>query len=122
MNKKLSLLASLENIYVFTYANIVKRASTIDVIWFNERKMPSYFFEVELTTDIYNSFIKFGELRDFYAKFYIISDVARKREYETKLDSNIFREIKSRIKFMSFDELAIIHTNSHKFFKTNILI
>ena len=63
LNKKLLQVSSLENIHEFTYASIVKKASTIDVIWFNERKMPSNFFEVELTTDMYNSFIKFGELK-----------------------------------------------------------
>jgi len=122
LNKKLLQVASLENIHEFTYASIVKKASTIDVIWFNERKMPSNFFEVELTTDMYNSFIKFGELKDFHVGFYIVSDLARKREYESKLESNVFQEIKSRIKFMNFDELSKLHTNSHKYFQTNLLI
>ena len=120
LNRKLSQVASLKNIYEFTYTQIVKRASTVDVIWFNERKMPNYFFEVELTTDMYNSFIKFGELKDFYAEFYIVSDLARKREYESKLESNVFQHIRSRIKFMNFDELSKFHTTSHKYFKTNL--
>ena len=57
----------------FSYHNLTKRASTVDVIWFNERKMPDSFFEVEHTTDIQNSVAKFCDLRDFYSKFYIVA-------------------------------------------------
>lgn len=46
----------------FTYDNLKKKARTIDVIWFNERRMPSAFYEIEHTTDIKNSLSKFYEL------------------------------------------------------------
>ena len=54
----------------FTYDNLMRRAKTIDVIWFNDRNMPCDFYEVEHTTDIKNALSKFYELQDFnvYAK------------------------------------------------------
>jgi len=122
LNKKLSQVASLEKIYEFSYPDIIKRASYVDVIWFNKRKMPEYFFEVELTTDMYNSFIKFGVLQDFYTDFFIISDSSRIKEFESKLELNIFSDIKSRIKFINFNDLSKFHTNSHIYFKTNLFI
>jgi hypothetical protein len=59
LNKKLGEITTLETIYNFSYDLFIKRARTVDVIWFNERRMPSSFFEVEHSTDIYNSLIKF---------------------------------------------------------------
>ena len=41
----------------------------MDVIWFNERKMPYRFYEVEHSTNISNSLDKFYELQDFRADF-----------------------------------------------------
>ena len=40
----------------------------MDVIWFNERKMPNSFFEVEHGTDMKNSLLKFNDLQDFYSQ------------------------------------------------------
>ena len=39
----------------FTHSDILRKAKTSDVIWFNERMMPNAFYEVEHTTDIKNS-------------------------------------------------------------------
>ncbi|WP_373493327.1 hypothetical protein [Aquiflexum sp.] len=59
LDKPLKSLRSLDVIFPFAYPNLLRRAQTIDVIWFNNRKMPSSFFEIEHTTDIYNSLLKF---------------------------------------------------------------
>ena len=53
-NKRLGEIRTFDGIPEYSYPNIVKRSSTIDVIWFNERKMPDSFFEVEHSTDIQN--------------------------------------------------------------------
>lgn len=116
LNQSLKEIASLESIHLFTYPEILNRAKTVDIIWFNERKMPSAFFEVEHSTDIYNSLIKFSELQDFNSKFNIVSDVARKREFESKLNSKVFSDIKERIKFISYEQVSEIHTNIFKYY------
>jgi hypothetical protein len=43
LNKPLCEISTLGTIHLFSYDDFVKRARTIDVIWFNERKMPSSF-------------------------------------------------------------------------------
>src|SRR6266487_6338570 len=118
LTKKLSEISTLVAIYPFSYDDFIKRARTVDVIWFNERKMPSSFFEVEHSTDIYNSLIKFSDLSDFYSSFCIVADVARKREYDKKVSSNVFAEVKNRIVFMSYEQLSEIHTNAFKLYKS----
>jgi hypothetical protein len=39
LNKPLKEISSLEDILPFSYDDFVKRAQTIDVVWFNDRKM-----------------------------------------------------------------------------------
>ena len=90
----------------FTYENLMRRAKTVDVIWFNERNMPSDFYEVEHTTDIKNSLSKFYELQDFYAGFFIVADINRKREFEDKLHVSMFSPIEKRVKFLEYKRIV----------------
>ena len=65
LEKPLKEISTLNTIYAFTYPEILKKVETIDVVWFNNRKFPARLFEVEHTTDFYNSLLKFNELQDF---------------------------------------------------------
>lgn len=89
----------------FSYNEITKRASTVDVIWFNERKMPNSFFEVEHTTDIQNSVAKFCDLRDFYSRFYIVAPQKRKELFDKVMSRSAFKEMKGRIGFSSYETI-----------------
>ena len=93
----------------FTYDELKRKARTIDVIWFNERKMPSAFYEVEHTTDIKNSLSKYYELQDFHAKFYIVADEIRKREFEDKLHVSMFESIQNRVLFLDYQRVATMY-------------
>ncbi len=90
----------------FTYDKLMRRAKTIDVIWFNERNMPSDFYEVEHTTDIKNSLSKFYELQDFHAGFYIVADINRKKEFEDKIHVSMFDTIEKRVKFIDYEKVT----------------
>jgi hypothetical protein len=114
LQNPLGRISSLSNILHFSYENLIKRAQSVDVIWFNNRNMPASFFEVEHSTDFYNSLIKFSELRDFYSSFCIVADDARKMEFDKKITSFTFSEIKERINFMSYETLSQVHTNTFK--------
>lgn len=103
----------------FTYNELMKRAKTVDVIWFNERNMPSHFYEVEHTTDIKNSLSKFYELQDFYAGFYIVADMNRRKEFEDKLHVSMFGAIENRVKFLEYKRVAEMYEGVTKI--SNIL-
>lgn len=90
----------------FTYDNLLRKAKSVDVIWFNEREMPAAFFEVEHTTDIKNSLSKFYELQDFYAEFYIVADKQRENEFEDKLHVSMFKSIEKRVKFLDYERIV----------------
>ncbi len=114
LGKKLGELTTIDEFYKFTYDNITQKARTIDVSWFNIRKMPYMLFEIEHSTDIQNSLLKFLELQDFNVKSCIVADEARKREFEAKLSSNAFLPIQNRTQFMSYVQLSDWHTKTYE--------
>ena len=111
MGQPLSEITNTTDIPKFTYDKLLKKAKTVDVIWFNERKMPSDFYEVEHTTDIKNSLAKFYELQDFYANFYIVADQHRKEEFEDKLQVSMFQSIEKRVRFLDYQRVVGMYEN-----------
>lgn len=113
LEQPLANVVTVPKMYAFSFPNLVDRAQTIDVTWFNPRNMPSAFFEVEHSTDIQNSLGKFVDLQDFYAEFWIVADKAREKEYGTKLGRTQFGSVSKRVKFMSYDSVSEWHTKTH---------
>ena len=114
IDKKLGEITDTTELPNFTYEELKRRARTIDVIWFNERRMPSDFYEVEHTTDIKNSLTKFYELQDFHAGFFIVADACRKKEYEDKLHVSMFAPIEKRVKFLNYGQVVDLYEGLKK--------
>jgi len=114
LEKPLSELVSLQEIYNFTYQEILRRATTIDVIWFNERKLPHSFFEVEHSTDFQNSLTKFFELQDYFARFFVIADESRRKQFDDIMTKSIFTKIKNRIVFADYENIVNQHASMSK--------
>ena len=111
LRKKLGEITTIKKIPDFSYQNLVKKSSTIDVIWFNSRKMPASFFEIEHTTDIQNSLLKYEELQDFSAKMIIVADERRRNEFNYKMEYSAFRDLtqNKRVDFLSYDKVGKIY-------------
>jgi hypothetical protein len=106
VNRTLGETRTLQEIPQFSFSNLVDRAKTIDVIWFNERKMPDSFYEIEHSTDIQNSLMKFFELRDFFVKMIIVANEYRKKEYDIKLHHGALTALQNRINFLWYETLV----------------
>lgn len=108
---RLGQIATLTTLPQFSYDRLVRRSSTIDAVWLNERRMPHSFFEVEHTTDIQNSLLKFVDLQDFNVKMYVVADIKRKAEFEHKLSFSAFKDLREgkRVKFMSYTNLIELY-------------
>lgn len=106
LEKNLCDLATMDSIPKFTYENILRKAKTVDVIWFNERQMPCGFYEVEHTTDIKNSLSKFYELQDFRATFSIIADERRREQFNDIISASMYNPIRKLVRFVSYDSLV----------------
>lgn len=107
--QRLGDVTTISKFYEFTYAEVLRKAQTIDVAWFNTRRFPNSFFEVEHSTDIYNSLLKFVELQDFRTNFYIVADSQRKAEFESKISLNAFTPVKPFVKFWNYDSVLDLH-------------
>ena len=68
--------------------------------------MPNSFFEVEHSTDIQNSLLKFHDLQDFYARMIIVADEHRRAEFEQKIKHSALSEIRDRVKFLGYNTLV----------------
>ena len=112
VQQRLADVRSLESLPPYTYPELVKRSSTIDAIWFNQRKLPHSFFEVEASTDFYNSFLKFVDLQDFNARMIIVADDKRRPEFESKISHHSFESIKNRVKFQSYAQITKQYENA----------
>lgn len=100
-------IKTLDAIPQYTYSSLVKRSSTIDVIWFNDRQMPHSFFEIEHSTDIQNSLLKFYDLQDLYVRMVIVADEKRRKEFLSKMEYKAFADLKNnnRVHFLNYDSL-----------------
>ncbi len=107
--QKLGNVTTVSEFYEFTYSDVLRRAKTIDVTWFNDRRYPSSAFEIEHSTDIQNSLLKFVELQDFRTKFYIVADGRRKAEFDNKISFYAFSSIKPFVKFWDYDSVLDTH-------------
>ena len=106
--RKLSEISSIHKLPPYSYPELVKRSSTIDTVWLNQRHMPDSFFEIEHSTDIQNSLLKYIDLQDFHSRMVIVADSKRKPEFEAKLAFQAFSELrtKHRVSFLSYEDLA----------------
>ena len=112
LGKHLGELATVEDIYPFTYEEVVRRAQTVDVIWFNEKKMPTEFIEVENTTDINGALLKFTNFMAFFSVFRVVAPSARRKEYESKIGQQVFKDIHKRTKFSSYELVSDLHSKA----------
>lgn len=106
VNKPLGEMRSLQQLPAFSHTVLVRRSGSIDVIWFNDRQMPNSFFEVEHSTDIQNSLLKFYDLQDFYTRMVIVADENRRAEFEQKIRRSALDAIKDRVNFLGYNLLV----------------
>ena len=97
-------LRTIQELPEYSFPQLVKRSSTIDVIWFNDRHMPHSFFEV----DIQNSLLKFNDLQDFAARMVIVADEKRHHEFMSKMSYAAFSKLANdkRVAFLSYESLG----------------
>lgn len=118
LNNSLGEVATLKETPEFTYPHLMSKVRTVDVVWFNSRRMPDSFFEVEHSTQIQNSLLKFVELQDFHSKFIIVANKVRYTEFRSKLALTAFQSITERTKFIDYDQVTRWHTKSFELVAT----
>ncbi|MCR5077736.1 MAG: hypothetical protein K6A82_06840 [Prevotella sp.] len=103
----------------FSYPILTNRAKTVDVIWFNDRDMPNSMFEVEHSTDIQNSIVKYCDLQDFHCKFTIIAPQNRHAQYDKVMERTALRDMANRVYFASYEDIVTQYTTMCKLTSVN---
>jgi hypothetical protein len=106
INQPLKDVRTLNKIPAFSYPKIVKRCSTVDVVWFNRRGLLHSLFEVEHSTKFQNSLTKFIDLQDFYTRMVIVAADRNQRDFNHKIGFDAFNEIRGRVSFLTYEDLA----------------
>ena len=115
LSQPLREVCSLDSCYPFSYDNIVAAARNVDVVWFNERRLPSAFIEIEFTPEFLRALVKFCEFQDFRARLVVVSDACHRRAYEAKIGGAAFGPIRGLVQFMDFEQLAGEHARTAGF-------
>ncbi|USZ67206.1 winged helix-turn-helix domain-containing protein [Halorussus salilacus] len=114
LDRTLGDVRTLDSLPQFGYRELVQRASTVDVVWFNDRRMPASLFEVEFSTDFQNSLHKFLDLQDYYANFVVVADETRRGQFEKRIDQTGFGPIRDRVDFLDFETVSELHAATNK--------
>lgn len=107
--QKLEEFVTLTDFPKFTYERIINRVKMIDVLWFNERDMPSSIFEVENTTNMKNGLSKFMELQDFNTKMFIVAPHTRENEFKRILEQPTFKKIEKQVLFWNYEKVEKLY-------------
>lgn len=110
MGRNLGDFATMAELPAFSYPDMVRRASAADVVWFDQRRMPVEFIEVENTTDMRGALLRFVELEGFNANFRIVSPASRKAEFVDRIAHPAFQTVAKRTRFTSYDLVAALHS------------
>ena len=76
--------------------------------------MPDSFFEIEHTTDMVHSLLKFVELQDFYSKFYIVANKLYENQFNAKLSYNAFSVLRNRVHFITYEIVSNWHSKTYE--------
>ncbi len=125
--KQLRELSTVEKFPQFTSPILLNVARTIDVIWFGKRAavaMPKHTFDVEITTDFSRALHRVYQLRDFRVAFYVVGPRNKNEQFQKKLTTDPYIEIKDRIFFRSIEDVFSLYETAvrHFEFKDKIII
>jgi len=115
---RLAELATITKMPLFSYPRIVNKAKTVDVVWLNSRRMLDSIFEIEYSTDMKNSLVKFAELQDFRVDMVIVADDAYRNRFKDTIALSAFGSIEGYVRFLSYNELSQLHS---KLFELEVL-
>ena len=104
-NKPLAEIARLQEIPNSIAPGIMGTVRHIDVIWFKDNH-PSHCFEVEHSTNITQALVRFSELQGLHTRFTIVAPAEARDKFDREVERMLFRSIKDRVRFKSYDELA----------------
>lgn len=104
-NTFLNNIATISDLPLFTYKDIIHQAKLIDVLWFNKsiHSFPQYAFEIVDSISTLNGAInRCMQLHNFRTKFFIVAPEEHHTKFEQTMDLAIYRQQKELFTFLSY--------------------
>lgn len=116
-NLKLSNIATIQDLPLFSYEGIINEAKRIDVIWFNKTgyAFPKRVFEVVDSIGTLNgAFNRSLQLKNFITEFYIVAPERHHEKYLQTVDLEIYLPQKDRFRFINYDDILELYETTAK--------
>ena len=116
-NIHLNQIATMKELPLFSYPEIIQEAKRIDVIWFNAKgyKFPQKVFEVVDSIGTLNgAFNRSLQLQDFRTEFFIVAPEKHRAKYNQTIDLAPYNINKERFTFINYEEITELYENTAK--------
>ena len=113
--RRLCEIASLKELPQFTYPRLLDTVRHIDVIWFKE-EFPKFCFEVEEKTDVTKGLLRLYQVRQLDVIPIVVGPESKRRKFLVEIEKDPFYRVKSKYKFISYEELAQLLKTTKEFF------
>lgn len=111
-------LCTLSTIPKFTYPELCKYVSRIDVLYFSKNgyPFPQRAFEVvDSISTLHGAFERLFKLQEFQTELFIVIPEAHRTKVVEKLSHEPFVQLKDRISIKTYEEVAQKHQSLHEY-------
>jgi len=116
-NLKLQNLATMNEIPLFSYPEVIQETKRMDVVWFNQKGLcfPQKIFEVVDSIGTLNgAFNRCLQLKNFRTEFFIVSPEQHRNKFNQTMNLESYKESSDRFKFINYDEIIELYDNASK--------
>lgn len=114
-NIQLNSIATLQDIPLFSYDEIIQESKRIDVMWFNKKglQFPQKVFEVVDSIGTLNgAFNRCWQLQSFNVDFFIVAPEKHRNKFEKTIQLEIYNDGGERFKFINYEEIIELYENA----------
>ncbi len=116
-NLNLYNIASVNEVPLFSYAEIIQEVKRMDVVWFNSKGLsfPQKVFEIVDSVGTLNgAFNRCIQLKNFRTDFFIVAPVKHRNKFLQTLSLEAYKESSNRFKFINYDEIIELYENASR--------
>ncbi len=116
-NLNLYSIASVNDVPVFSYIEIIQEVKRMDVVWFNSKGLsfPQKVFEVVDSIGTLNgAFNRCIQLKNFRTDFFIVAPEKHRKKFKHTLSLETYKESSNRFKFINYDEILELYENASR--------
>ncbi len=112
LGRPLAEMTTAETFHAFGYPDVVDQGQSVDVVWFNGRKMPSAFLDVLADEPFDEMLQRFEALQDYSATLAVVAPEDRHDDLEAAHQRTGLQELRGRVAFWDHDYVEKLHEST----------